>query len=222
MPPAGATVIGNIQNMQGWQTCGGCGNDGGTGQGPSYNVTQAVVAPSLSGSSANFWINGGPAYSGGYYFIEHPTIPNPVSYLKYEFDMYIPAQDANAPQAIEFECQQNSNGYTYNYAWQADYASNSWRVFNYTTKAWEPTGVALTRFSTNTWHHITAMYHASGTQIFHDSITVDGVTYRVNITHQALYTGNGLELTNAFQLDLDGSSTPYQVYVDNMTMTLAD
>jgi hypothetical protein len=71
-------------------------------------------------------------------------------------------------------------------------------------------------------HHIIAMYHASGTQIIHDSLTIDGVTFPANITHDALFTGNGPELTNAFQVDLDGNSTPYHVYVDNMTVTLAD
>jgi hypothetical protein len=221
-PPAGATIISNIQNQKGWQTCGGCGNEGGTGQGPIYDVTQGIASPALSGSSADFWITGGPAYSGGYYFIEQPTVPNPVSYLRYEFDLYIPAQYASAPQAIEFECQQNANGYTYNYAWQADYDSKTWRVFNYTTKHWEGTSVAFQPFAPDTWHHIIAMYHASGTQVIHDSITVDGVTYPVNITHDALFTGNGLELTNAFQVDLDGSSSPYHVYVDNMMVSLKD
>jgi hypothetical protein len=215
-------VISGIQNQSGWLTCGGCGNEGGTGQGPDYGITQALAAPSLSGSSADFWINGGPSYTGGYYFMEHTPVANPVTYLRYEFDMYLPSQYASAPQAIEFECQQNSGGYTYNYAWQADYDSNTWRVFNYTTKHWETTGIVLQRFTPDTWHHIIAMYHASGTTIYHDSITVDGNTYPVNVTHEALQTGNGLELTNGFQLDLDGNSTPYQVYVDNMQMTLAD
>jgi len=221
-PPAGATIMSNIQNQKGWQTCGGCGNDGGAGQGPIYDITQSIASPALSGSSADFWITGGPAYSGGYYFIEQPTVPNPVSYLRYEFDLYIPAQYASAPQAIEFECQQNANGYTYNYAWQADYASKTWRVFNYTTKHWEGTSVAFQAFAPDTWHHIIAMYHASGTQVIHDSITVDGVTSPVNIAHDALFTGNGLELTNAFQVDLDGNSSPYHVYVDNLTVSLKD
>src|SRR4029077_11979026 len=57
-PPAGATIISNIQNQRGWQTCGGCGNEGGTGQGPVYDVTQGVLSPALSGSSADFWITG--------------------------------------------------------------------------------------------------------------------------------------------------------------------
>jgi hypothetical protein len=221
-PPSGATVISSIQKQQGWQTCGGCGNDGGGGQGPVYNLTQGLTSPSLSGSSTDFWITGGPAFSGGYYFIEQPPVQRPMSYLRYEFDVYVPAQYAAAPQALEFECQQNANGYTYNYAWQADYASNTWRVFNFTTKNWEASGIAFQRFTADAWHHIIALYHASGTQIVHDSLTIDGVTFPANITHDALFTGNGPELTNAFQVDLDGNSTPYHVYVDNMTVTLAD
>lgn len=188
-----------------------------------YDLSQNISSPSLSGSSTDFWITGGPAYSGGYYFIEQPPVPKAVSYLRYEFDLYLPAQYASAPQALEFECQQNANGYTYNYAWQADYATRTWRVFNYTTKHWEITGIPFQPFTPDTWHHIIAMYHASGTQIIHDSITVDGVTtpVTVNGTHDALFTGNGLELTNAFQVDLDGNSSPYHVYVDNMKVSLA-
>ena len=215
-------MLSNIQKQAGWQTCGGCGNDGGGGTAPAYGFTQTISSPSLSGSSTDFWIHGGPAYTGGYYFIEQPPVPNPVSYLRYEFDLYLPSQYASAPQALEFECQQNANGYTYNYAWQADYSTKTWRVFNYTTKHWEGTPIAFQPFAPDTWHHIIAVYHAQGTQIFHDSITVDGVTYNANVVHDALFTGNGPELTNAFQVDLDGSSTPYDVYVDNMKLSLAN
>src|SRR5690349_2657666 len=106
LPPAGAIVMSNIQNQAGWQTCGGCGNDGGGGTAPAYGFSQGFSTPSLSGSSTDFWIHGGPAYTGGYYFIEQPPVPNPVGYLRYEFDLYVPSQYASAPQALEFECQQ--------------------------------------------------------------------------------------------------------------------
>ncbi|MBV9072787.1 MAG: hypothetical protein JOZ10_04065 [Acidobacteria bacterium] len=215
-------MIGGIQNQQGWQTCGGCGNQGGTGQGPDYGMGQGLSNPSLSGHAADFWANGGPAYTGGYYFIEQPTLPNPLTYLRYEFDMYIPAQYANAPQAIEFECQQTVNGDTYNFAWQADYATNGWRVFNYTTKNWEATGIPLQQFAPDTWHHIVAIYHTAGTQAIHDSLIVDGQVFNANISHPATHTGTGLEFTNGFQLDLNSASTPYHVYVDNMQVTVAD
>src|SRR6185437_12600630 len=65
-PPAGAIIMANVQNQGGWQTCGGCGNDGGGGTAPAYGLTQAISTPSLSGSSTDFWITGGPAYTGGY------------------------------------------------------------------------------------------------------------------------------------------------------------
>ena len=217
--PAGAIVYASLQTQPGWQTCGGCGNVGGVGQGPDYHMSQGVSNPSLSGSAADFYVNGGPAYTGGYYFIEQPTIPNPVSYLRYDMDVFVPAEFANAPQAIEFECQQTTNGNTYNFAWQADYASNTWRVFNFTTKEWEGTGIALQRFAPNTWHHISALFHAAGTQAIHDSLTVDGKTMGANISHQATPTGTPLEFTAGFQVDLNASSTPYHVYVDNMKVT---
>jgi len=220
--PAGAIVYASLQSQGGWQTCGGCGNVGGTGQGPDYHMAQGVSNPSLSGSAADFYVNGGPGYTGGYYFIEQPTIPNPVSYLRYDFDLFVPGQYANAPQAIEFEVQQTTNGNTYNFAWQADYASNSWRVFNFTTKQWESTGIALQRFAPDTWHHISAVFHAAGTQAIHDSLTVDGQTMGANITHQATATGTRLEFTAGFQVDLDSQSTPYHVFVDNMKVTATD
>lgn len=220
--PQDATVIAGIQNQQGWQTCGGCGNVGGVGQGPDYHLTQGIENPSLSGHAADFFVNGGPAYTGGYYFIEQPTLANPLTYLRYEFDLYIPGQYASAPQALEFEVQQTVNGDTYNFAWQADYASNGWTVFNYTTKSWEPTGIPLQRFAPDSWHHISATFHTAGTQAIHDALVVDGQTFTANISHQATHTGTRVEFTNGFQVDLNSASSPYHVFVDNMKVTVAD
>lgn len=215
-------MIANIQGQNGWQTCGGCGNVNAAGQGPDSHFKQHVGNPSLSGNATDFYVNGGPAYAGAYYFIEQPTVANPLTYLKYEFDLYVPAQYVSSPQGFEFECQQTVNGETYNFAWQADYMSNSWRVFNYATKVWEPTGIPFHQFAPNNWHHIVAIYHTAGTQAVHDSLTVDGNTTNVNIAHEATHTGTPLEFTNAVQLDLNSSSTPYHIYVDNLKVTVAD
>jgi hypothetical protein len=185
-------------------------------------MNQGISNPSLSGQAADFYVNGGPAFTGGYYFIEQPTVTNPVSYLRCDFDLFVPEQYASAPQAIEFEVQQTTNGNTYNFAWQADYASNTWRVFNYTTKQWEPTGIQLQRFTPDTWHHITALFHAAGTQAIHDSLIVDGQSYNANIAHEATQAGTRLEFTTGFQVDLNAASTPYHVFVDNMQVALAD
>jgi hypothetical protein len=215
------TVFTRIEEQSEWLTCGNCGNSGATGATASYTMTRGITDPTKDGSSSQFWIGGSYAYKNAYWYIRQSEAPSaPVKYLRYEFDLYVPAKYVSAPQAIEFECQQRANGYIYNYAWQADYARGQWRIFNYATRAWEPTNVPMKKFSADSWHHIVAEYHAEGTTVVHDALTIDGVRYTVGIKHGAKYVGTtGVYLTNAFQLDLNGSATPYKVYVDGMKVS---
>jgi len=57
-------------------------------------------------------------------------------------------------------------------------------------------------------------------QIYHDSLTIDGTRLvpTQNFIHNAKNTGNGNQLTNAFQLDMDSVNTRYTVYVDAMSV----
>jgi hypothetical protein len=218
-------VLDNIQQLSGWLTCGNCGNTGAAGATATYSMTQGITSPSESGSSAEFSISGPYAYSNAYWYYRHQAPNAAMSSLVYQFDLYLPSASGNAPQAIEFECQQQLNGYVYNFAWQADYASNSWRVFNYTAKKWEDSGIPLQRFAPDTWHHIIAEYHNDGSAhvTYHDALTVDGARHPVNITHQATPTSSaGAGFTNAFQLDLNGTPVSYSVYVDKMRVTQVD
>ena len=219
------TLFDNIQQASGWLTCGNCGNTGAAGATATYSMIQGITSPSESGSSAEFSIGGQYAYANGYWYYRHPPRSTAMSSLVYQFDLYIPAGSENAPQAIEFECQQRLNGYIYNFAWQADYASNQWRVFNYTARKWEDAGIPLQRFAPNSWHHIVAEYHNDGAAhvTYHDALTVDGARYPVSISHSAAPTGTaGGDFTNAFQLDLNGTPVPYSVYVDKMRVTQVD
>ena len=215
------TVFSRIEEQSEWTTCGNCGNTGASGATASYTMTRGISSPSKDGSASQFWIGGPYAYKNAYWYIRQSTSPStPMQYLKYEFDMYVPSNYASAPQAIEFECQQKADGYVYNYAWQADYAKRQWRIFNYVTRAWEATSVPFAKFSGDTWHHIIAEYHAEGSSVVHDALTIDGVRYAVGIKHGAKYVGTtGHYLTNAFQLDLNGSATAYKVYVDGMKVS---
>jgi hypothetical protein len=218
---SGLTVLDRIEEQSEWQTCGNCGNSGASGATASYTMTRGISSPSTDGSSSQFWIGGPYAFKNAYWYIGHSNSPStPVNYLKYEFDIYVPGQYVSAPQAIEFECQQKANGYVYNFAWQADYARAQWRIFNYVTRAWEATNVPLKKFSGDTWHHVIAEYHAQGSNVVHDALTIDGIRYTVGITHGAKYVGGTSHyLTNAFQLDLNGSATNYKVYVDGMKVS---
>lgn len=211
------TVINQIQAMSGWKTCGTCGNTGGSGALAKYSMVQHIASPSLTGNAAQFSISG-PAYSNGFWYHENPVASKTFSYLAYDFDIYIPKGYENSPQAIEFEVQQRINGRLYNYAWQALYAGNIWRTFDYGSKRWIASPIAYRRLSPGVWHHLRAEFHAEGSQSVHDALTIDGVRSAVRIVHNSVAT-SGHELENAFQLDLNGSGSAFHVYVDNMKVT---
>jgi hypothetical protein len=213
-------VIRRIEEQTGWQTCGACGNTGGTGTVAQYLMTRGITTPSLDGSSSRYSIGGTyTPYKNGYWWIEHPAPSRPVTYLRYEFDIMVPGKYGTAPQAIEFECQQRINGRTYNFAWQAEYAGKRWRVFDYVRKVWDATSVPFQPFKVDVWHHIVAEYHIDGAYVVHDALMVDGRRTVVSLRHPSKTSTSGNEFTNAFQLDLNGSATPYKVYVDNMVVT---
>jgi hypothetical protein len=213
-----------VQQWTGWQTCGACGNIGGVGTPPTYTMVRGITFPTLSGSSSEFDIGGAVPYSNAYWYYRHQPVNTALKSLRYEFDLYVPAASVSAPQAIEFECQQRLNGYLYNFAWQAAYAENQWRVFNYDSGKWENTGMPAPRLSGDTWHHVSAEYHNDAVThtTYHDALTVDGVRFPLNITHPATPTPAGNEFTNGFQLDLNYAPTPFKVFVDNMRITIVN
>ncbi len=212
------TTISRIEESSDWQTCGNCGNSGASGSTATYSMTRGISSPSVDGSSSLYSIGGPYPYKNAYWYIGHPGSPTtPLRYLRYEFDLYVPGKYVNVPQAIEFECQQKANGYVYNFAWQANYARNEWRIFDYVLKRWDSTAIPLTRFTGDKWHHIISEFHTDGTSVVHDALTIDGVRKTVGIKHPGKYVGGTSHyLTNAFQLDLNGSATPYKVYVDGI------
>jgi hypothetical protein len=217
-----ASTLDRVEEMTGWLTCGACGNVGGTGNVAHYSMTRGITSISRDGSSSEFSISGRP-FTNGYWYLQHQAPSTGLKYLRYEFDIFVPVGEQNAPQAIEFECQQQVNGWVYNFAWQADYAGNQWRTFNYGLRRWEYSGIPLRRLSPGTWHHLVAEYHTSTSYhaVYHDALTVDGVRHIVNLVHRATYTGNwSNQFTNAFQLDLNSSGTPYHVYVDGMRLAM--
>jgi hypothetical protein len=217
-PSANSTVIDHIEEKP-WLTCGNCGNDGATGPTAAYTDTLGIGAPSEDGSSTQFSIAATVPFTNAYFYQQHTPVATQITALTYEFDLYIPAGSENLPQAIEFECQQTLNGWVYNFSWQANYPQNTWRIFDYGLKRWDPTGIPLTRFTPNTWHHIISEYHndTANHLVIHDALTVDGVRVPVNITHNAFFSGAvNNQFSNAVQLDSNSVAAPYSVYADGM------
>ncbi len=214
-------MLTNVQDTPNWLTCGACGNNGATGSVPTYSFATGITSPSLDGRSAQFSIAASVPYTNAYFYQKHTAIPNEISALTYEFDFYVPTGMQTAPQALEFECQQILNGWIYNFSWQAAYVGGVWRIFDYGLQQWQSTGIPVQPFAAGTWHHVLAEYHndAANHIVWHDALTVDGVRYPVNISHNAFFSGAANQFTNAFQLDSNSTATPYSVYIDQMTIT---
>ncbi|HEY2499390.1 MAG TPA: hypothetical protein VGK24_20200 [Candidatus Angelobacter sp.] len=219
--PTNVTVIDHIEESP-WLTCGNCGNNGAAGPTAAYSDTLGIAAPSEDGSATQFSLAASVPFTNAYFYQRHTPISTQIAALTYEFDLYIPAGSENLPQAVEFECQQVVDGWVYNFSWQALYTGNIWRIFDYGLKRWDATGIALTRFTPGTWHHILAEYHNDTVAhtVIHDALTVDGVRVPVNITHNAFFSGAvNNQFINAIQLDSNSAAAPYSVYVDKMRIT---
>jgi hypothetical protein len=220
-PTSNATILNRVEESP-WLTCGNCGNTGATGSTAAYSDTLGIATPSEDGSSTQFSIAATIPFTNGYFYQSHTPVTKQINALTYEFDLYIPAGSETLPQAIEFECQQILNGWVYNFSWQALYPGNQWRIFDYGLKRWDATGIALTRFTPGTWHHIVAEYHNDTVAhtVLHDALTVDGVRMPVNITHNAFFSGAvNNQFTNAVQLDSDSTAAAYSVFIDQMKIT---
>ena len=215
-------MIDNVQNSPNWLTCGACGNTGGTGAIAQATFSPGITAPSEDLIATQFNIAPPSAFANAYFYRQQTPVTSQINALTYEFDLYIPSGMETAPQAIEFECQQIIGGWVYNFGWQAPYhGATTWRIFDYGLKRWDATPVPVQPFSPGTWHHIVAEYHddTANHLVIHDALTVDGVRFPVNITHNAFFSGGRNQFTNAVQLDSNSSSTPYTIYVDKMKIT---
>ena len=220
--PSNATVLKNVEDSPNWLTCGACGNTGGTGAVASFTITPGMASPSEDGGATKFGIAATVPFSNGYFYRQQTAIPHQLNALTYAFDLYIPVGMESAPQAIEFECQQVLDGWVYNFSWQALYPGSQWRIFDYGLKRWDSTPLNFTHFTPGTWHHIVAEYHNDTTAhtVIHDALTIDGVRFPVNITHNAFFSGAANnQFTNAVQLDSNSTPLPYNISVDQMTIT---
>src|SRR5579864_1449417 len=236
-PPPTGNAYTNIDDINPWINCGnGCANTGGGGA--QATTGQALVSsPSEDGTAHQFTISGTVPFTNGYWYIErNPSnttdLPSGVvTSQTYSFDLLIPSAVRNAPQAIEWETQQQFNNVIYNTGWQALYANGAdptkmlMRTFLYDGAHWYPTGIWLPRFTPDSFHHIQVDETVSGSTIFFDDIWVDGIKYipipgSSGEQHPAFSPGGALttKFNNAVQLDLNGSDTPYDIFIDNMTL----
>jgi hypothetical protein len=216
--PSYATVITNIDQLTGWESCTTCAGAGGAGPNASYSMSQFVGSPSMDGASAQFSIGGSIPYSNALWWKQLGG-NNAATHFVYDLWFYL-TQPQNA-QALEFDVNQSAGGYKYIFGTQCDIRhTGQWEIWDGAAKAWRQTGVACPVPAANTWHHLVEEFQrdSNGLATF-VSITLDGVKYNINQTSWSIGSSVSSEINVAFQMDGDYAQHPYSAWLDKVTLS---
>jgi len=220
-----ATTISNIQSMPGWQSCSalfpqGSGRDGqicaaGLGTADS-TLTQNQSSPAMDGQSAKFSMGGPTPYSNMLYF-NAIAGGNNVSHFTY--DLYFDIDNPNASQALEFDINQTFVGNRWVWGSECNFnGSGKWDIWD-DINGWQPTIYDCKPFAANTWIHLVWNVERVGNQVHYISLTVGDQTYNVDTYYPNQPDWTLEEIDVAFQMDGNYKQEPYNVWLDQVTLT---
>ena len=231
----GQTTITGIQALPGWQSCGGlfppgsgragqiCAAGAGT---PTSSMTQNQTSPAMDGNSTKFSIAPSspdcPGYCNMLYF--NPVAGgNNVSHFIYDLYFYI--DNPNAPQALEFDTNQTYGGQRWVWGSECNFNGDGvWDIWNDAPDTgWEPTNIPCQRsdFQANTWNHLIwdVQQDPNTGGVLYNTLTINGTVNQVNTTYPNQMDWTLEEIDTAFQMDLDKNGDPYNVWLDEVSLT---
>jgi hypothetical protein len=209
-----AKTIPDIQKLAGWKNCTVC-----TGSALAvYSLTQGIVSPSLSGSSARFQLLTGTQPFGAALWFKFLGAQNGATHFVY--DLFFLVDNPDAAQALEFNVVQSAGGNRYNFATQLDLAGqNTWRVWDPVGQHWVASAVHSTQLVANTWYHLVWEFERDADDnVVFTAVTLNGTRGVVNLSmpHTA-DSSSGVDV--AFQADANLAATPYSVWLDKVSLT---
>jgi hypothetical protein len=219
------TTISSIQDMPGWQNCSalfppGSGRDGqicAAGIGTAVTtMTPNQSTPSMDGKSAKFSMGGPTPYSNMLYF--NPIAGgNNVSHFIYDLYFYI--DNPNAPQALEFDFNQTYGGNRWVWGSECNFnGTGKWDIWD-DINGWKPTTVDCKPFPANTWIHLVWNLERVGNQVHYISLTVGDQTYPIDTYYPNQPNWTLEEIDVAFQMDGNYKQEPYNVWLDEVSLT---
>jgi hypothetical protein len=222
-----STAVDNgLANAVGWGSCVNCAGGASTG---SIASSPFQTSPSLDGASRDFYISGSPYTNGLWWYKVGPN--DAVSNFDFDFWVYVNS-GAPSAQALEFDAFQFNNGVEYMFGTQCDNASGTWDVWNTSKGQWVHTNFACTGFQPNTWYHLHWKFHRTSPNNMehYDSLTIqqsdkrgrlNTSTHNFNLAFPSgpMPSGWTDNMGVQFQLDIGGSGTSIQEWVDEVTLT---
>jgi hypothetical protein len=242
------TTISNIQTLAGWQSCSADFPAGSQRAGqlcaagnknvPSSAMTQGISSPSMDGKSAQFSMSAPGGASNSAYGYSNYLYFNPIAggngVSNFVYDLYFAIDYPDRPQALEFDVNQGyddttdgGGGNPQRFTWgsecnfNGDTPPGQWDIWDDSIGFWEPTGIPCnaSQFQPGAWNHLTWNLHRMGNYVFYDTLTVNGVVTPVNKSYLNQTGWTLEEIDTAFQMDLDSTAQPYNVWLDEVSLT---
>jgi hypothetical protein len=206
------TVFANINQLSGWDSCTTCAG----GASAKYAMTEDVASPSMDGHSARFSISGSKPYSNALWWKQLSPDDSATNFV---YDLYFYYTNPSAPQALEFDVNQTVAGKWYIFGTECDMRdTHQWQVWD-AKAGWQKTGVACVAPQPYVWNHLTWEFQRADNQVRFVSFTYNGQTHDINRTY-APRSGGSDQLNVSFQMDMNSSATAYQVWLDEVSLTV--
>ncbi len=207
--------VAQIQNRPDWQDCDQCAGKGGDGPGTNHYMAQYITSPSLTGSSAQFWV-GGSSWGASLWWNQ---IGGRDDVYRFRYSLDFRVENPENAQALEFDMNQNAGGLRYIYGTECDIKdTHTWRVWNSQERRWVSTGVDCAMPAAGSWNHLAWEFERTGGGVHFTSVTLNGQRHDIDFWFPA-YQEGGSGMDVAFQIDLDGSGGDVMAYLDNVGVT---
>lgn len=202
-----------------WLQPGNAGNTGGSSTKPhgTYTITN------LSNYTI-FTIHPASGFDN-YYFYQKLGAHNSATSFEWLGEIAFPTAADLDPKCrcLEWEMEQCIAGFSYNMAWQINFAGNSWRLFNIATRTWEESGVPFTglrtAFAPTKFVSFRAEYTVNHTAktTTHVALSINGTRYVINHTNPGVQRWGATSnyLNYAFQMDTQSNAAGYSVWCRN-------
>jgi hypothetical protein len=164
-----------------------------------------------------FQISGPTKYSNALWWKQLGADSQPTHFV-YDLSFYI--DDASAPEALEFDVNQSFNGVRYTWGTECSYKyTGHWDIWNPGTEAWVTSKAACPQVSSKAWHRLVWQFERVNNQVHYISVTLDNNVMPIDAYFplQPNYVGDGVNV--AFQMDGDYRQNPYNVWLDNVTLS---
>ena len=214
--PANAKVVSGIELLPDWGSCSSnCAGEMGTNA--IYSMEPKITNPSITGSAIKFNITGGTPWADALWW-KQVGGDDTKTHFVYEMQFYMDNPDA--AQALEFNVNQNAEGWRYEYATQCDIrGAHLWRIWDHSAMHWVATSAPCPFFTANKWNKLIWEFErTSDHKVKWVAVTLNGQRSDINMTFSA-FTANGSGIDVAFQMDSDGGPTPWSVWVDEIKLS---